>query len=552
MKFKSNMLKANRNKRALHLLAGVCVAGALAVSANAAPASRPNIIFILTDDQRFDELGVLNPALNTPNLDRLAKGGAIFRNAFVTTSLCSPSRASILTGRYVHDHGVVDNNAPLPEGTPLVSERLQALGYRTAFIGKWHMGGDTDAPQPGFEHWVSFAGQGNYFPDQIVGESANSALGNTLNVDGRHVPQKGYITDELTDYAVDWLDAQKSQDKPFFLYLSHKALHADFKPAPRHKQLYASTPFPDPPSMADTEANYAGKPMWVRNQRNSWHGVDFPYHSTLSMADYRRSYAQTLGAVDDSVGRILKWLETNGQLENTIIVFSSDNGFMFGEHGLIDKRNAYEESIRVPLLVYAPGRVKPGTQVDRLVANIDFAPTFVDIAGGLNEKSHTGNGFSGSSWLPLALGKPVKEWRTDLLYEYYWEFNYPMTPTTFAIRGDRYKLIQYHGIWDTEELYDINSDPTEMHNLIDEPSLLSVKVALREKLFSQLTAANGSHVIPYTRKFNSGAVFRNRKESRAAEFPDRWTRVPGDTDLDQHFLPDGPDKAEKMQHQQKY
>lgn len=523
----------------------LCGAFSAPLSAGNMPA-RPNIVFILTDDQRFDELGILNPALHTPNLDKLARGGIHFRNAVVTTALCSPSRASIITGRYMHRHGVVDNNAAMAPGTPLVSQRLQDLGYDTAFVGKWHMGGDTDAPQPGFRHWVSFAGQGNYWPDQVVGESANSAQGNVLNVDGRRVPQTGYITDELTGYSMDWLRKGRDKTKPFFLYLSHKALHADFKPAKRHIGQYAGTPFPDPATMKDTPANYEGKPMWVRNQRNSWHGVDFPYHSELSMENYRRAYAETLSAVDESVGQILDYLKQNGLEKNTIVIFTSDNGFMFGEHGLIDKRNAYEESMRVPLLVYAPGFIKPGQVLDQPVANIDFAPTFVELAGGKPREDE----FDGRSWLALALGRPQAE-RANLLYEYYWEFNYPMTPTTFALRGERYKLIQYHGLWDTDELYDIRNDPGETRNLIDDPALLETKIAMRQQLFDML-GKGGAHTVPYTRKFNSGAVFRNRAGAPAADYPEQWLRNPGDPDLDQHFLPDSPEKLEKLKKLEKY
>ncbi|MEJ6010827.1 sulfatase [Novosphingobium aquae] len=509
--------------------------------------AKPNIIFVLTDDQRFDELGILNPKLHTPNLDKLAKGGIYFRNAVVTTALCSPSRASIITGRYMHRHGVVDNNAPIAAGTPLVSTLLRNQGYDTAFVGKWHMGGEGDDPQPGFNHWVSFAGQGNYWPDQIVGESANNAQGNVLNVDGKHVPQAGYITDELTNYALDWLRTGRDAKKPFFLYLSHKALHADFKPATRHKGQYAKTSFPDPETMADTPANYEGKPMWVRNQRNSWHGADFPYHGKLSMEAYRRSYAETLSAVDESVGQLLQYLEKNHLDKNTIVIFTSDNGFMFGEHGLIDKRNAYEESMRVPLLVYAPGFIKGGQVRDETVANIDFAPTFAELAG-----AKPGPGaFDGQSWLPIATGKAPSDWRKNLLYEYYWEFNYPMTPTTFALRGDRYKLIQYHGIWDLDELYDLQKDPRETRNLIDDPALLETKIAMRQQLYDML-GSNGQHTVPYTRKFNSGAVFRDIGGPPAATFPERWMRKPGDPDLDQHFLPDSPEKLKKLKSLEKY
>ncbi|MDU0356153.1 sulfatase-like hydrolase/transferase [Paraglaciecola aquimarina] len=325
-----------------------------AVQANSdnypSPKKQPNIIFVLTDDQRYDELGFMNSVIDTPNMDKMATEGAHFKNAFVTTALCSPSRASILTGQYMHNHGVVDNNKPPKEGTTFFSSYLQQAGYSTAFVGKWHMGesqgkGAKDAPQPGFDHWVSFTGQGMYYPSTL-----KNGQPYTLNVDGKRVPQKGYITDELTDYSIDWLNKQKT-DKPFFLYLSHKAVHADFSPAKRHENQYEGSTIPIPLSQANTEENYEGKPLWVKNQRNSWHGVDFPYHSTLDVQSYKMQYHRALSAVDDSLGRIFDWLEKTDNDDNTIVVLMGDNGFMFGEHGLIDKRNAYEESMRVPLLV---------------------------------------------------------------------------------------------------------------------------------------------------------------------------------------------------------
>jgi len=492
-----------------------------------ASGERMNVVFILTDDQRYDELGFMNPVLQTPHMDRLAAEGVQFRNAFVTTSLCSPSRASILTGQYMHNHGVVDNNSGIAPDTVFFPQYLQEAGYQTAFFGKWHMGetesgsARSDDPQPGFDHWLSFSGQGHYWPVVHDGKV------NQLNINGEHVPQKGYITDELTDYTLDWLATGRDPNKPFFIYLSHKAVHADFTPPERYEHLYADAEIPAPPSQADTEENYRGKPMWVKNQRNSWHGVDFPYHSTLDVQEYKRRYHQTLTAVDDSIGRISAWLEDNGLADNTIIMLMGDNGFMFGEHGLIDKRNAYEESMRVPLLMYVPGLKEPGRVVDKIAANIDIAPTLLDVAGVEDMPEQ----FEGASLLPLALGQEPADWRADLLYEYYWEFNYPMTPTTFALRTERYKLIQYHGIWDLEELYDLQADPMEMNNRIDDPELLAVRVQLRKELYRRLANDRGEHVIPYTEKWGPGAHSRNRDGSGAARFPDSWLKSPDDDGL---------------------
>lgn len=501
--------------------------GLFASAANAADTTPKNVIYILTDDQRYDEMGFMNPEITTPNIDTLAQQGVHFRNAFVTTALCSPSRASILTGQYMHNHGVVDNNKPAREGTVYFPSYLQEMGYQTGFFGKWHMGGHSDKPQPGFDHWVSFAGQGHYYP--VIGEDGKA---NQLNINGQHVPQQGYITDELTDYALNWLN-QRDTDKPFFIYLSHKAVHADFKPAERHQDQYADVEIAVPDSQANTEANYKGKPMWVKNQRNSWHGVDFPYHSSLDVQEYKRRYHQTLSAVDDSVGRLLDWLEANELSQSTIVMLMGDNGFLFGEHGLIDKRNAYEESMRVPLVAYAPGYFKPGTTVDNMVANIDIAATVLDMAGAKKQPEQ----FEGQSFLPLALGKEVDDWRDELVYEYYWEFNFPHTPTTFALRTDQYKLIQYHGVWDTEELYDLKNDPNEMHNLINDPKHKDRVADMRYRLFSGLENNQGEHVIPYTEKYTHGAVYREKNRSKAADFPEPWLKQEGDENLTDFFVP---------------
>jgi len=490
-----------------------------------------NVIFVLTDDQRYDELGFMNPVIDTPNLDSIADQGVHFRNAFVTTSLCSPSRASILTGQYMHNHGVVDNNKPPAASAIFFPQYLQQAGYETAFVGKWHMGEGAsgerriDDPQPGFDHWVSFPGQGNYYPVMRNGRV------NQLNINGKRVPQKGYITDELTDYALDWLGARDG-DKPFFLYLSHKAVHANFAPAERHRNQYADRTVPVPASQANNPDNNRGKPMWVQNQRNSWHGVDFPYHSSLDVQSYKMQYHRALSAVDDSMGRLFSWLEEAGQLGKTIVIFMGDNGFMFGEHGLIDKRNAYEESIRVPLLIRGPGVARNHVAED-IVANIDIAPTILAIAG-IGQKEQ----FDGRSFYDIARGDVVEDWRDELLYEYYWEFNYPSTPSTFALRTADFKFIQYHGIWDTDELYDMRNDPNEMNNLINDPKYLAVVGDMRDRLYRRLQNREGEHVVPYTKKFSSGAVYRHEKRSKSAPFPEEWQRTGEEDDLRNFMTPD--------------
>ncbi|PQO25721.1 acetylglucosamine-6-sulfatase [Blastopirellula marina] len=474
------------------------------------PGSKPNVVFILIDDMRYDAMGFTgHPFLKTPEIDAMAARGANFTNAFVTTSLCSPSRASILTGQYMHNHGVVDNNDTDMSQTIFFPQYLQKAGYKTGFFGKWHMGGGTDAPRPGFDQWVSFRGQGHYMPPGPKW---------TLNVNGKSVPQKGYITDELTDYAIDWLESL-DKDQPFFLYLSHKAVHAQFVPAERHKDLYADVEIKLPASEANTDENYEGKPMWVKNQRNSWHGVDFPYHSSLDIKEYYRDYCRCMNAVDDSVGRVHKYLKDNDLADNTVVMLMGDNGFLFGEHGLIDKRNAYEESMRVPLVVEAPGILAPGSTVDAVVANIDIGPTILELAG-----IETPKQMDGMSFLRIASGKmDAKDWRKHLLYEYNWEWNFPHTPTMFALRGERYKFIQYHGIWDTDELYDLENDPHEMKNLIHEPGLQSTVRDMRNALNQELKN-RGAMQVPFGAKRGPGANLRLEAGPQAAEFPQNVLR----------------------------
>lgn len=525
----------------LSIAVGLCaglVSAAPHAASNSSQYDRPNIIFILTDDQRYDELGFVNPVLRTPHMDDLAAEGVHFSNAFVTTSLCSPSRASILTGQMMHNHGVIDNNRPLPEGLELFPGRLRAAGYQTALVGKWHMGGEVSEPRPEFDFWVSFPGQGSYYPTDAFGQTV------MLNVNGEEVPQAGYITDELTDYALDFLNG-RDPGRPFFLYLSHKAVHLTFEPAERHREQYSDATI----ELGEPAAAGADVPMWVVNQRNSWHGSEFPYHSDLALTEFVRDYHRTLSAVDDSIGRLREWLADQGLAQNTVIVLMGDNGFLFGEHGLIDKRNAYEESMRVPLLVAAPQIYRAGQVVDRMVANIDIAPTLLTLAGIDSPEHYDGRSFA---HLPVSTTGSAAQagedspWRDALAYEYYWEFNYPQTPTVFALRTERYKYIQYHGVWDTEELYDLREDPAESRNLIEDPGLLAVKVDLRKRLYAELADRQGGHTIPYSEKFNQGAVFRHPDRSRAAEAPDKWLRRGDAPDRWEHVIPDGPDKAELL------
>ncbi len=472
-------------------------------------ASQPNVIFILSDDHRYDAMGFTGrfAGLQTPALDEMARSGRHFANTFVSTSLCSPSRATILTGQYAHEHRVVDNTSPADPKLKFFPSELQKAGYRTAFIGKWHMGnhGD-DSPRPGFDHWVSFKGQGTYFAPN-------------LNVNGQRQlhADTTYTTDLLTRMAREW--AAERSDKPYFLYLSHKAVHAEFEAALRHLGSYAALPISYPATMwpptpellaltrainpgeedtcpPDTPARFAAAqavgydysmlPNWVKAQRHSWHGVDHMYNGQITFDSFYVAYLETLRALDNSVGEMLAFAKTeNAAGRPTIVVYMGDNGFSFGEHGLIDKRQAYEESMRVPLLAWGPGVVKPGVS-EELVHSTDIASTMVALAGGEIPAHYRGN-----SLAPLLVGQSPNTWRSTVPYEYYWEQAFPQTPTVHAIRGDRYKFIRYHGIWDTNEFYDLEEDPAEARNLIAEPSLQDTIGHYNRELWNWLGSTDG-------------------------------------------------------------
>ena len=477
----------------LAALAVLAASGAVAQPQTAQRSAPRNVVVILSDDHRYDFMGFHPDAprfLRTPSMDRMRAEGAHVANAFVTTSLCSPSRASILTGQYAHNHGVVDNTSPIPDGTRFFPQDLQAAGYQTAWVGKWHMGEDDDRPRDGFDRWVSFRGQGAY-------------TNPVLNVDGERVEHPGaYTTDVLTDYAVDWLRTGRDRDQPFFLELSHKAVHAEFEPAPRHAGAYRDVQIPYPASMWLTESNYAGKPLWVRAQRGSWHGVDFMFHGDLGPGmdgfnNFYRRYTETLLALDESVGRVLDTLQELGLAENTLVLYLGDNGFLLGEHGLIDKRNAYEESIRIPMLAWSPGWIAPGSTVEGIVRNLDIAPTILELTG-----ADSPIDMDGVSFRDLLTGGAGSVADREFLYEYYWEYAFPHTPTTFALRGDQYKFIYYHGVWDTEELYDIAADPEERTNLVDAMPQLAAE--MRARLFDRLGADDAMRVPMRRGNWNAG------------------------------------------------
>lgn len=448
---------------------------------------QPNVLFILTDDQRSDAVGYHPTPLlgiETPNIDRLAQEGVRFDNMFVTTSLCSPSRASFLSGTYAHTHGVSDNFTDYPERLESFPMALQREGYQTAYIGKWHMGEDDDARRPGYDYWVTHKGQGKYYDT-------------TFNVNGERKLVKGYYADVVTDMALAWL-ASREKDKPFALVLGHKAPHGPFVPESKYEGLYDDIPVPYPPSAFQLE----GKPAWVVERLPTWHGIygplygfreRFPDERPEAVGDFERfvrSYTATINSVDDSVGRIYAALEKSGILDNTIVIFSSDNGFILGEHGMIDKRTMHEESIRVPLVVRYPAKFKPGTVVGQQVLSIDLAPSVVELTGaaGLEQAQ-------GLSWVAIASGEEAP-WRDSWLYEYNYEIEFPYTPNVRGVRRGSIKYMEYpHGdgtpLRHRSEMYDLASDPQELKNLVDEPGSAGLVAEMQQEL-ARLLAETGA------------------------------------------------------------
>lgn len=413
----------------------------------------PNIVFFLIDDQRYDLLSMLDhPYIKTPAIDKLASSSVYFDEAFVTTSLCSPSRASIVTGQYAHKHNVIDNDTDLNPNTPTYPMELKKAGYNTGFVGKWHMGHGTDNRRQNFDYWVSFKGQGKFIDPE-------------LNVDGERKKIEGHMTDILTDLAVDYIKEQNDSEQPWFLCLSHKAVHENWTPTERHHKAYINEKITYPDSYANTEENYNGKPEWLKKQRKSWHGAERDYVNIDrvegdDLARLTQLYAECMLGVDESVGKVVETLKELGEFENTVIIYLSDNGYLLGEHGLIDKRVMYEESIRVPAFFHWGEKIKKGSICSEFVLNIDIAPTILDIAGvDIPETMH------GESFLPLVLGEDV-DWRKDFVYEYFVDPAAVQTPTIFGLRTKEYSYMTYHGVWDIYELYDIQKDPKQKNNLL--------------------------------------------------------------------------------------
>ncbi|WP_242118621.1 sulfatase family protein [Aestuariivivens sediminicola] len=439
---------------------------------------QPNFLFILVDDQPFDALESSGryPFLKTPNMQRLEDEGVKFDNYYVTQSICSPSRASFLTGTYPHIHGVNQNNRhvdPDWETNKPYSLILQKAGYETAHIGKIHMAhyeGERHI-RPGFDYWYSFVGQGEYFDPMV-------------NDNGREYQEKGYMTDILTDKAIAWLKEKRDPNKPFSLNLWHKAVHENHSPAPRHEDIYANDPLPVPPYDTHLE-NFKGKPEWQRIKAWDSKWKSYEHSDTIApkpwpiKGDKFKKLLECLVAVDESLGQVLKTLEDIGELDNTVVIYSSDNGYFMGEHGYWDKRIAYENSMKIPMLIRYPKAIQPGTKINDIALNIDLAPTILDLAG-LNTPDY----MQGASMTRLFDNNQNHEdWRTSFMFEYYIDDAYPYAgPNMLAIRTKRFKLIDAFLEDDIDELYDIENDPGEMINLINHPEYQEIEDGLRAGL----------------------------------------------------------------------
>ena len=450
-------------------------------------AERPNVLFVLCDDLRQDALGCYGSKhVRTPNIDAIAARGVRFQNSFCTTSLCSPSRASILTGLYAHRHGVRDNFTELPPRLTHWPARLKSEGYSTAYLGKWHMGENDDEPRPGFDWFITHKGQGKYFDTE-------------WNVNGqRRETPKGYYTHVVTDYALEWLK-QQSSEKPWALCLGQKAPHSFYFPEEKYSHTFDEVRVPYPSSAFALE----DKPKWIRERLPTWHGIygplfewrkSFPDDRPEAVKDFENmihAYWGTVLSVDDSVGRLVAYLKESGQFENTLIVFLGDNGLLEGEHGMIDKRTMHEPSIRIPLMACGPG-IPEGRVISEQVLTLDIAPSLIELCGATPLPS-----IQGRSWAKLAASGDA-EWRKAWFYEYNYEKQFPYTPNVRGVRTDEWKFIRYpHGDGSPDrhraELYNLVEDPAELKNLADSADYKAVRTKLEKRLV-ELLAAEGLNV----------------------------------------------------------
>jgi arylsulfatase A-like enzyme len=471
------------------VLALLLAAGCGAPPAPFAPgARRPNVLFILTDDQRSDCIGLAaDSKMKTPHIDRLGREGIHFRNHFCTTSLCSPSRASILGGLYAHAHGVSDNFTEYPRHMPSWPAELRKAGYETAYIGKYHMGEDNDEARPGYDHFVTHRGQGKYFDTEFRADGGERKV----------VP--GYYTTVVTDMAEAWIRARRS-GRPWAMILGHKAPHSFYFPEPKYEKAFEDVEVAYPPSAFELDDN----PGWYRERIDTWHGIYGPLfewrknwpdrspEGVKAFAAMVRAYRATILSVDDSVGRLVALLRDRGELDDTLIVFTSDNGILEGEHGMVDKRTMHEASLRIPLVVRYPGLTPPSAPraVDRMTLTVDFADSILEICGVPPlPRTH------GRSWVKLARGEEDPGWRKSMLYHYNYERQFPYTPNIRGVRTERWKYVAYPsgkgGDSHPPELFEISIDPDERRNLGRDPAMKHVMETLAGELERLLRVTDG-------------------------------------------------------------
>jgi arylsulfatase A-like enzyme len=452
------------------VLPGAVLAAAASVPPLGAAETRPNILFIMADDHAAHALSAYGSRINqTPQLDRIARGGMLFRNCFVTNSICTPSRAAILTGQYAHVNGVPVFNHIDPD-RPTLAKYLQQAGYHTGVIGKWHLGTDPT----GFDQWTILPGQGLYH-DPVF-----------LSKDGR-TKYTGYCTDLITDFALAFL-RDRPQGKPFFLMYHHKAPHRPWQPDETHRALWEGVPVPEPATFDDDYATRsdAAREATMRIDRDLQptdtkepppEGLSGAERKRWKYRRYMQDYLACIASLDDNVGRVLDELDRSGLAGNTIVVYTSDQGFFLGDHGWFDKRFMYEESLRMPLLVRWPGRVAPGTTSDAMVLNVDFAPTLLDAAG-----VRVPADMQGRSFVPVLAGRTPADWRTSMYYRYYhYPQNHRVQPH-YGVRTDHLKLIYFHQL-DQWELFDLLEDPHELRNVYADPARAGTVRALQTELY---------------------------------------------------------------------
>ena len=482
-------------------LVGLLLPSAEATASTAA-SRRPNIIFIFSDDHATSAISAYGSKLiDTPNIDRIAREGALFRNCFCTNSICGPSRAVILTGKHCHLNSFPDNHSTFDGSQTTFPKLMQQAGYQTAIVGKWHL-----VSQPtGFDHWDILPGQGDYYnptlltaPKQPGGEPSKRRV-------------EGYCTDIVTDLGLQWLDTGRDATKPFVLMLQHKAPHREWQPGPEELGLYKGRSFPEPPTLFDDYAGRAGgaaeqemtiarhmkgrdlalKPPGnlTPEQQDRWDAAFAeenaayeaapPTGDDLTRWNYQRSianYLRCVAGVDRTIGRVLERLDTAGLARDTIVIYSSDQGFYLGEHGWFDKRWMYEESLRMPLVVRWPGVTKPGTVDEHMVQNLDFAQTFLAAAG-----IESPPDMQGRSLVPLLRGESPPDWRQSIYYHYY-EFPEPhRVPSHYGVRTPTHKLIWYDDRREWE-LFDLVNDPREMRSIHANPAARATFDSLRSEL----------------------------------------------------------------------